>query len=111
VFWDLLKGFIGRGEDGVVCLRAVKKLDYVVVLVDELCKLGSVLALVDELSVVLVCCLPHGDVWQTHLVDCSVRLVIMWRVMRLAVMWRAMVRRVVRMIMILLEINNGVIKR
>lgn len=47
--WDLLEGLIRGGKDGVVGLGTVKKLDEVVVLVDQLCKLGGVLALTDEL--------------------------------------------------------------
>ena len=49
VVWDLLECLIRGGKDGVVGLGAIKELDEVVVLVDELCKLGSVLALADEL--------------------------------------------------------------
>lgn len=49
VLRNLLKRFIRGGEDGVVGLGAVQCLDDVIVLVNELCKLGSILALVDEL--------------------------------------------------------------
>ena len=49
VVGDLLESFVGRSKDGVVGFGTVKSFDQVVVLVDQLCKLGSVLALIDEL--------------------------------------------------------------
>lgn len=54
VLGNLGEGFVGGGEDGVVCLCAVEDLDEVVEFVDELCKLCCVLALVDELMSMLV---------------------------------------------------------
>lgn len=49
VVGDLLEGFVGWGEDGVVGLCAVEDFDQVVVFVDKRCELRGVLALVDEL--------------------------------------------------------------
>jgi hypothetical protein len=49
VFGDLLESLVCGGEDGVVGLGAVEGLDEVIVFIDELRKLGSVLALVNEL--------------------------------------------------------------
>jgi hypothetical protein len=49
VVGDFLKRLVCGGEDGVVCLGAVEDLDQIIVLVDELRKLSSVLALVNEL--------------------------------------------------------------
>ena len=49
VIRNLLKSFVGRSKDSVVGLGTVESLNQVVVLVDQLCKLGSVFALIDEL--------------------------------------------------------------
>ena len=45
VVGDLLESFVGRSKDGVVGFGTVKSFDQVVVLVDQLCELGGVLAL------------------------------------------------------------------
>lgn len=53
VVWDLLKCLVSGCEDGVIGLGSIEKLDEVIVLVNELCKLGSVFALADELLIKL----------------------------------------------------------
>jgi hypothetical protein len=53
VLGDLLKGCVRGGKDSIVCLCAVQELDEVIVFVDELCELGGVFTLADELSMLL----------------------------------------------------------
>jgi len=73
VLGNLLKRFVCRCKDSVVGLGAVEGFDKVVVLVDKLCKLCCVLALVDKL------------------IYCPVGFVVSWRMMRPAMMRRPMV--------------------
>ena len=85
---NLLKGLVCGGKDCVVGLGAVKRLHNVVELIDPLCKLCSVFALVDEL------------------VDRAVRLLVVWRVVRSAMVWRSVMRRMIGV----LEVNDAVVK-
>jgi hypothetical protein len=105
VLGNLLEGRVGGGEDGVVCLCAVERLDEVGVLVDELGELGGVVALVDELNVVsrlMVLVLRLA-----YLVQCPVGLAIMARMMGSAVVWRAVMRWVV---VVLIEVDDTVVE-
>lgn len=80
--WSVLRNLceclVGRGEDGVVGCSVVESLDQVIILVDQLRKLGSVLALSDE----LVDCLVGRAV---------VRGMVRTTVVRGAVVWRTIV--------------------
>lgn len=91
VLWDLPKRLVGGCEDGVVGLRRIKGLDQVVVLVDELGKLGCVLALGDE----LVDGLMEGQQLSRTRVSAHSHLVglAMLRWVSRTVMWRSMVWR------------------
>jgi hypothetical protein len=105
VLGNLLEGRVGGGEDGVVCLCAVERLDEVGVFVDELGELGGVVALVDELNVVsrlMVLVLRLA-----YLIYCPVGLAIMARMMGSAVVWRAVMRWVV---VVLIEVDDTVVE-
>lgn len=49
VVWNLLERLVGGCKDGVVGGSAIQSLDQIWVLVNELCKLGGILAAGDEL--------------------------------------------------------------
>jgi hypothetical protein len=105
VLGNLLESCIRGSKDGIVRLCAVQELDEIVIFVNELGELGSIFALADELSMLLK---GGDDVFEmewTYLIDSPVGLTIMRRVMRSAVVWR-----MVRMVMVFVELYDGIIK-
>lgn len=103
VLRNLLERFVCWCENGVIGLSAVERLDKIIVLIDQLCKLSCVLALANELI--------DSPIWLVVVwVMRVMRLAVVWRSLMRRVVWRSIMRRVVWMITMVIEVDDAVVE-